>query len=72
MFSLWSDHNPVCGCVTCYAIPIVLKFGDEEEVRDDSLVDPHIKKAEHTLAYALSNARVTVPPYNCIQFTDVI
>ena len=35
-------------------------------------VDPHIKKAEHTLACACSNARVTVPPENRIHFADIL
>ena len=62
LFSLWIVHNPVCECVTCYTIPIILKLGGGEEVRDAFFVDPHIKKAEHTLACDRSNARVTVPP----------
>ena len=62
IFSLWSVNNPVCECVTCYAIPIVPKLGDGEEVCDAFFVDPHIKKAKHTLACACSNARVTVTP----------
>ena len=62
IFALWCVHNLVCECVTSYAIPIVLKLGGGEEVRDAFFVDPHIKKAEHTLACDRSNARVTVPP----------
>ena len=62
LFALWGVHNPVCECVTCYTIPIVLKLGDGEEVRNAFFIDTHIKKAEHTLACARSNARVTAPP----------
>ena len=38
MFSLWNVHNPVCECVICYPILIVLKLGDGEEVRDAFLL----------------------------------
>ena len=43
LFSLWSARNPVCECVTCYAIPIVLNLGDGEDVSNAFLLI-HISK----------------------------
>ena len=62
MFSLWGVYNPFCECFTCYAISTVIELGDVDEVFNALFVDPHIKKAEHNLACAPSNARVIVLP----------